>query len=165
MGTKCVTRTFAMLFLTRIPNGHTTAQDALYGGVPIVTRSDGDDMASRVTTSANTVLGLEDLNAYDGSRHYEDIAIELGNNQTKFKEVRRRLIDTARQTNPMHPYWDAPRYVKNIESGLTVAWERFLAGKEPDVIEVVESPETLKGTYDKILIANPSDKVSDHDEM
>jgi len=146
-------------------NGHTVAQDALYGGVPIVTRSDGDDMSSRVTTSANIVLGLEDLNAYDGSRHYEDIAIELGNNQTKFKEVRRRLIDTARQTNPMHPYWDAPRYVKNIESGLIAAWERFLAGKEPDVIEVVESPETSKGTYDQILTANPSDKMNDHDEM
>mmetsp|Transcript_13126 Transcript_13126/g.15005 ORF Transcript_13126/g.15005 Transcript_13126/m.15005 type:complete len:716 (+) Transcript_13126:100-2247(+) len=29
-------------------NGHTVAQDALYGGVPIVTRSDGDDMSSRV---------------------------------------------------------------------------------------------------------------------
>ena len=29
-------------------NGHTVAQDALYGGVPIITRSDGDDMSSRV---------------------------------------------------------------------------------------------------------------------
>jgi len=122
-------------------------------------------VASFQTTSANIVLGLEDLNAYDGSRHYEDIAIELGNNQTKFKEVRRRLIDTARQTNPMHPYWDAPRYVKNLETGLIAAWERFLAGKEPDVIEVVESAEASKGTYDQILKANPSDKASDHDEM
>jgi hypothetical protein len=30
-------------------------------GVPIVTRSDGDDMASLVTTSANTVLDLTEL--------------------------------------------------------------------------------------------------------
>jgi len=44
-------------------NGHTTAQDALYAGVPIVTRSDGNDMSSRVSTSANIVLGLEELNA------------------------------------------------------------------------------------------------------
>eukprot|EP00957_Ditylum_brightwellii_P043297 3281311-Ditylum_brightwellii.AAC.1 len=58
-------------------NGHTTAQDALYGGVPIVTRSDGDDMSSRVSTSANIVLGLEDLNAYAGVEEYERIAIKL----------------------------------------------------------------------------------------
>ena len=42
-------------------NGHTTAQDALYAGVPVVTRSDGDNMSSRVSTSANAVLGLEEL--------------------------------------------------------------------------------------------------------
>jgi len=48
---------------------------------------------------------------------------------------------------------------------LIAAWERFLAGKEPDVIEVVESAEASKGTYDQILKANPSDKASDHDEM
>ena len=110
------------------------------------------------------VLGLEGLNAYDGSRHYEDIAIELGNNQTKYNEIRRRLIGTALQTNPMHPYWDAPRYVKNLESGLNAAWERFLAGKEPDTIEVVESSEASSGTYDQTLTDTPSD-MRDHDEL
>ena len=34
-------------------NGHTVAQDALYGGVPIVTRSDGDDMSSRVVSTTH----------------------------------------------------------------------------------------------------------------
>jgi hypothetical protein len=110
-------------------------------------------------------LGLEELNALDGSRQYEDIAIELGNNRTKFKAVRRRLIDTALQSNPMHPYWDAPRYAKNLESGLVAAWERFLVGKDPDVIEVVESMEASSGTYDQILKDNPSNRASDHVEL
>jgi len=145
-------------------NGHTVAQDSLYGGVPIITRSDGDDMSSRVTTSANIVLGLDEMNAYDGPSHYEDIAIDLGNNATKFKSIRRRLIDTALQTNPMHPYWDAPRYVKNFESGLMTAWERFLAGEEPRTIEVVESLEASRGTYEEKLVNNPSDR-KDHDEL
>lgn len=144
-------------------NGHTVAQDSLYGGVPIVTRSDGDDMSSRVTTSANLVLGLDELNAYDGPTQYEDIAIDLGNNQAKFDEIRRKLISTALQRNPMHPYWDAPRYVKNLESGLIEAWERFLLGKDPEVIEIIESSETAKGTYDSILASKPSDKR--HDEL
>jgi protein O-GlcNAc transferase len=110
------------------------------------------------------VLGLEELNAYEGLKQYEEIAIELGNNPSKYDEIRRKLIGTALQRNPMHPYWDAPRYVKNLESGLIQAWDRFLAGQEPDVIEVVESEEAARGTYDDVLAKNPSDK-KDHDEL
>jgi protein O-GlcNAc transferase len=145
-------------------NGHTVAQDALYGGVPIVTRSDGDDMSSRVTTSANVVLGLEELNAHDGPAHYEDIAISLGKNRTKYDNVRSKLIDTALQRNPMHPYWDAPRYAKGLQQGLLMVWDRFLSGQDPAHITVVESEETARGTYDDVLINNPSDRIS-HDEL
>ena len=157
---------FCNVMLDSYPyNGHTVAQDSLYGGVPIVTRSDGKDMSSRVTTSANIVLGLEELNAYEGVRQYEDIAIELGKNRTKYNGIRRRLIDTALQRNPMHPYWDAPRYVKNLEAGLLLAWERFLAGQPPEHITIEESEEARRGTYDEVLINNPSDRKKDHDEL
>mmetsp|Transcript_64687 Transcript_64687/g.131552 ORF Transcript_64687/g.131552 Transcript_64687/m.131552 type:complete len:825 (+) Transcript_64687:183-2657(+) len=156
---------FCNVMLDSYPyNGHTVAQDSLYGGVPIVTRSDGDDMSSRVSTSANIVLGLEELNAYQGPRQYENIAIDLGNNPIKFKEVRRKLIDTALQTNPMHPYWDAARYALNLETGLLMAWDRFLAGKPAGTIEVVESFEASRGTYDQKLRDNPSDRQG-HDEL
>jgi protein O-GlcNAc transferase len=158
---------FCNLMLDSHPyNGHTVAQDALYGGVPIVTRSDGDDMSSRVTTSANIVLGLEELNAYSGPRQYEDIAIELANNSTKYSQIRRHLVDTALQRNPMHPYWDAPRYVKNLENGLFQAWDRFLSGLEPAEITVVETPEAARGTYDDLLEQHPSDpEPRQHDEL
>ena len=111
------------------------------------------------------MLGLEELNAYGGLKQYEDIAIELGNNPKKYEAIRKRLIDTALQRNPMHPYWDAARYVKNLESGLEQAWERFLSGQEPAVIEVVESEEASRGTYDDVLTKHPSDKVVAHDEL
>jgi hypothetical protein len=117
------------------------------------------------TTSANIVLGLEELNAYDGIKQYEDIAIELGTKPSKYKKIRRRLIDTALQTNPMHPYWDAARYVKNLEAGLIIAWERFLSGQEPGIIDVVESEEAARGTYEDYLKRNPSDRILVHDEL
>lgn len=122
-------------------NGHTTAQDALYAGVPIVTRSDGDDMSSRVSTSANVVLGLEELNAYHGFEEYENIAIRLGNDKVWFASIRTRLIKTCLQKNPMHPYWDVPRYVKNFQSGLTTIWSNFLSGKKIEHEEVTEDGE------------------------
>lgn len=147
---------FCHLMLDSYPyNGHTTAQDSLYGGVPIVTRSDGDDMSSRVTTSGNIVLGLEQLNAYGGPSEYEDIAIDIANDPEKYSAIRNKLIATALQRNPMHPYWDVPRYVKNFQTGLMTAWERFLSGQPPEHITVEESEETSRGTYDDVVLANP----------
>ena len=122
-----------------------------------MTRSDGGDMCSRVTTSANIVLGLEELNAHDGPLQYEDIAIELGRNQSKLRDIREKLIGTAIQRNPMHPYWDVPRYVKNFQDGLRTAWQQYLSGEPPEHITVVESEEARKGTYDKVLLDNPSE--------
>ena len=138
-------------------NGHTTAQDALYAGVPVVTRSDGDDMSSRVSTSANVVLGLEELNAYNGINEYESIAVRLGTDMTWFDSIRTRLVETCSKNDPMHPYWDVPRYVENFQRGLQISWDRFLDGKEIDHIEVVEDDTTVgkvpKGAMDADLIA------------
>jgi protein O-GlcNAc transferase len=130
-------------------NGHTVAQDALYAGVPIVTRSDGVDMSSRVSTSANKVLGLDDLNA-NGVDDYENIAIRLGNDSDWFHSIRTKLIDSCLQRNPMHPYWDVPRYVKNFEKALTMAWDAFLGGEDTKHITVVETEDEI-GTSDTEL--------------
>jgi hypothetical protein len=109
-------------------SGHTTAQDALYAGVPIVTRSDGVEMASRVNTAANVVLGLGELNAVGGLVEYRDIAIRLGTDRSFFGEMRERLLDTCLKRDPMHPYWDVERYVRDFEALLMMAWA---LGKNP----------------------------------
>lgn len=155
-------RDFCNVMLDSYPyNGHTVAQDALYAGVPIVTRSDGLDMASRVSTSANRVLGLEHLNANEGPEDYEDIAIALAKNASLFEQTRKHLIATALQRNPMHPYWDVPRYVKNFEKGLTLVWERFLNGLAPDHVRIEETAEVAQGTFDEEISRHPPDGPRD----
>jgi len=129
-------------------NGHTTAQDSLYGGVPIVTRSDGDDMSSRVSTSANVILEMSDLNAVDGVSQYVEIATKLGTDSKYYSSKRTKLIDSCLQQNPLHPYWDVPRYTRNFETGLKHAWEQYLSGKPKQHIYVKEGDETKKGTYE-----------------
>jgi protein O-GlcNAc transferase len=138
-------------------NGHTVAQDALYGGIPIVTRSDNLDMSSLVSTSANVVLGTQALNAYEGPRQYEDIAIRIGNDPAFYHEMRNTIIASALQRNPMHPYWDVARYVKNFEAGLKTAWSRFLEGLPPEHIYVQESELTARGTFDDEILAHPTE--------
>jgi len=128
---------FCNIVLDSYPyNGHTTAQDALYGGVPIVTRSDGLDMSSRVSTSANVVLCLEELNAYDGPSQYVEIATKLGTNKDYFQAIRNKLIGTCLQREPMHPYWDVARYVFNFSEGIVKAFETFIYGNEVSHIEI-----------------------------
>merc|ERR1712232_1091126 len=155
---------FCNIVLDSYPyNGHTVAQDALYAGVPIVTRSDGVDMSSRVSTSANRIIYDDDdsydgsaydgtkkrlsdeLNAYNGPTHYEDLAISIGNNQTKFNILRTKLISTCLQKNPMHRYWDVSRYVRNFQTALFKVWDKFLSGESPDHIFVQEKEKEEEG--------------------
>ena len=55
----------------------------------------------------------------------------------------------------MHPYWDVARYVKNFETGLQIAWQRYIDGLQPDNILIEENPIAAKGTYDEEILANP----------
>ena len=93
-------------------------------------------MASRVTTSANIVLGLEKLNAKNGAEEYTKIAVELGNNEGLYNETREILIQTCLQRNPFHPYWDVNRYVKDFERGLLLAFKAYLEGKAVSHIDL-----------------------------
>jgi protein O-GlcNAc transferase len=152
-------------------NGHTTAQDAYFAGVPIVTRSDGDEMSSRVTTSANVVLGLEESNAYDGAREYERIAVRLGKDEAWFASIRARLVESCLRKNQMHKYWDVPRYVRNFERGLKMAWDNYLDGREIDYVMVREDgDEKLRVTMEDDLFAREErrkkrEKHYIHDEL
>jgi protein O-GlcNAc transferase len=114
-------------------------------------------MSSLVTTSANRVLGLEYLNAVEGPAQYETIAIRLGTDHDFYTTTRTKLIQTCLQRNPVHPYWDVARYVKNFETGLREAFQRFLDGLAPDHIFVQETEQAQRGTYDEEIAAHPQD--------
>ena len=61
----------------------------------------------------------------------------------------------------MHPYWDVARYVKNFETGLTMAWDRYLRGEPPEHLEIEETEAARRGTYDDELLAHPPDGPND----
>lgn len=130
-------------------NGHTTGMDALYAGLPIVTRSDGVEMGSRVITSANMVLGTPELNAPGGIDEYEEIAVRLGTDDAFYNSMRKKLVKAALQDNPMHPFWDMKRYTKNLEQGMEKAWDKFLNAEDPDHI-YVEDEEDGIGMNDEL---------------
>ncbi|MBI2959368.1 MAG: tetratricopeptide repeat protein [Betaproteobacteria bacterium] len=100
----------ADLFLdTRIVNAHTTASDALWAGLPVLT-CPRDTLCSRVAASLLCAVGLEDLAASDLAG-YERLAIDLARDPRRLAEVRARL---ARNRLVM-PLFDTRGFVADIE--------------------------------------------------
>jgi len=111
------------LFLDTFPCcAHTTASDALWAGLPIVTRS-GETFASRVAASLLHAVGLEELIANDADGYY-DIALNLARNRTRLDAIRTRLIRARSQS----PLFNAERFARNIEAGFLSSFERYQAG-------------------------------------
>ncbi|KAK0360716.1 hypothetical protein LTR94_026222, partial [Friedmanniomyces endolithicus] len=80
----------ADLFLdTFAVNAHTTASDALWGGVPVLTLA-GRQFAARVGASLVTAIGLPELVA-QSEAEYEAIALALANDRAALAALRARL--------------------------------------------------------------------------
>ncbi len=108
--------TLADLMLDTFPyNAGTTASDALWMGLPIVTRS-GRTVISRMAGSLLTAVGLPDL-ITDNQADYEKLAITLGRTPARVASHRRYLAEHGRNS----PLFDVPRIVRDIEA----AFERL----------------------------------------
>ena len=86
----------ADLFLDTLPyNAHTTASDALWAGLPVLTRT-GETFASRVAASLLRAIGLPELITSTESE-FEELAVELAHNPPN---ASRRSAFTCNKTTP-----------------------------------------------------------------
>jgi predicted O-linked N-acetylglucosamine transferase (SPINDLY family) len=112
----------ADLFLDTFPyNAHTTASDALWAGLPLLTLM-GESFASRVAASLLTAIDLPEL-ITNSQEDYESLAIELATNPAKLKEIKTKL-ESNRLTTPL---FDTPRFTKHLEDAYTKIYERYHA--------------------------------------
>ncbi|MBT8523410.1 tetratricopeptide repeat protein [Polynucleobacter paneuropaeus] len=117
----------ADLFLDTFPyNAHTTASDALWAGLPILTLI-GQSFAARVAASLLNAIDLPEL-VTQNQQEYEALAVELATHPEKLAQIKRKLQDN-RLTKPL---FDTPRYTKNIEAAYTQMYGRYQAGLPPD---------------------------------
>lgn len=100
----------ADLMLDTFPyNAGTTASDALWMGLPIVTYS-GRSYISRMAGSLLTAVGLPDLVTFSLA-DYEKLAVQLGHNPLRVASYKRYLAEQGRQSR----LFDVPRLVRDIE--------------------------------------------------
>lgn len=108
----------ADLFLDTYPfNAGTTANDALWMGLPLLTRT-GLTFASRMAGALLTAAGLPEL-VTDNLTDYENRAVEVACSPEKHQQMRRHLSE-VREHGVL---FDTPRFVGHLEQ----AFERLIA--------------------------------------
>jgi predicted O-linked N-acetylglucosamine transferase (SPINDLY family) len=116
----------ADLFLDTLPcNAHTTASDALWAGLPVLTCS-GDTFAGRVAGSLLTAIGMPEL--VTGSlEEYEQAALALARDPQRLVALRQKL-EKKRDTSSL---FDLPKLTANIEAAYAWMWQTWLSQKKP----------------------------------
>jgi protein O-GlcNAc transferase len=121
----------ADLFIDTLPyNAHTTALDALWEGVPVLTRA-GETFAGRVAASLLTALDLSELIAQT-SEDYQRLAIELARNPLRLAALKQKLRDNRLAA----PLFDTALFTGHIEKAYAMMVERHRAGLGPDDLVV-----------------------------
>lgn len=117
----------ADLFLDTWPcNAHTTASEALWAGVPVLTVP-GNTFASRVAASLVHACGLPEL-VCDTPEAYVATAVALAGDPLTLRRHQRHLSEQRRQL----PLFNSARYTRDYEALLLRMWQRHDAGLAPD---------------------------------
>ncbi len=121
----------ADLFLDTLPyNAHTTASDALWMGVPVVT-CQGNAFAGRVGASLLKAVGLPDLVTHNLA-DYEALALRLAGDPAMLQGIRATLEGNRLS----HPLFDTDRFRRGIEAAYLRMWETWQRGEPAQAFRV-----------------------------
>jgi len=111
-------------------NAHTTASDALWAGLPVVTKI-GQGFAARVAGSLLNAVGLPEL-VTETEQDYEALILELATNPKKLSKIKDKLA-ANRLTQPL---FDTELYTKHLEEAYQQAYQNYFEGNPPKTIIV-----------------------------
>ncbi len=121
----------ADLVLDTLPyNAHTTASDALWAGLPVLTRI-GDTFAGRVAASLLMAVRLPEM-IVQTREDYEELACALAAAPKRLAAVKAKL--NANRLGA--PLFDTARFTLQLEAAYTAMRERAIAGLPPEHIAV-----------------------------
>jgi predicted O-linked N-acetylglucosamine transferase (SPINDLY family) len=121
----------ADLFLDTLPyNAGTTASDALWAGLPVLTCA-GETFAGRVAASLLTGIGMPELIA-STQDEYEDLAVALAAQPERLARIKQRL-GAARRTALL---FNTPLFTRALEAGYVAIYDRYQAGLAPQHVTV-----------------------------
>jgi predicted O-linked N-acetylglucosamine transferase (SPINDLY family) len=117
------------LFLDTLPyNAGTTASDALWAGLPVLTCK-GQSFPARYAASLLNAVGMPELIA-NTMEEYEELAVQLAADSARMELLRRKLANNRTSTQ----LFDTPRFARSLESAYVRIYERYHEGLPPDHI-------------------------------
>lgn len=117
----------ADLFIDTSPyNAHTTASDALWAGLPVLTCM-GESFASRVAASLLNAIRMPELIATTQDQ-YEALAVELATHPARLADIKRKLGKNRLTT----ALFDTTAYTRSLEAAYAQMLERHQADLPPD---------------------------------
>lgn len=121
----------ANLFLdTLLYNAHTTASDALWAGLPVLTCL-GETFAGRVAASLLNAVGLPEL-ITTSLEDYETLALKLAREPLLLASIKAKLA----RNREAAPLFDTALFTRHIEAAYTAMWQRYQRGEPPGAIAV-----------------------------
>ena len=141
----------ADLFLDTQPYGaHTTASDALWAGLPVLTAR-GPTFAARVAASLLHAAGMEELIA-ESLAAYEAMALRLAHDPDALAATKAKLA----RNRDICPLFDTTRFTRNLEAAYGSMWQRwqrgepaksFLVERNNDSVAAAPIPDAAVGAY------------------
>jgi protein O-GlcNAc transferase len=121
----------ADLFLDTLPyNAHTTASDALWAGLPVVTCL-GQTFAGRVAASLLKAIGLPEL-VSTSLVDYEALALKLAREPAMLAAIKEKLA----RNRDGYPLFDTPQFTRNLEAAYATMWRQYQRGEPPKAFAV-----------------------------
>ncbi len=140
----------ADLFLDTTPyNAHTTASDALYAGLPVLTCT-GSAFPGRVAGSLLHAIGLPEL-ITSSLQSYEELAIKLAQDQPFLTAVREKL----QRNRGVFPLFNTHLFCRDLEAAFSTMVERQRNGNHPTSFTVTppeEAPEETASEHPEQLL-------------
>ena len=114
---------YADLFMdTFNVNAHTTTSDALWAGLPVITKL-GKGFVSRVAGSLLSAVGMPEL-ITKSNEEYEALILDLATNPKKLNKIREKLV----ANRLLKPLFDTELFTKHLEDGYQKAYQNYLEG-------------------------------------
>lgn len=119
----------ADLFLDTLPyNAHTTASDALWCGLPLITLA-GNSFPARVAESLLNAIGLPEL-ITRSVEEYESLAVRLASDPEELQKIKDKLAANRLKM----PLFNTDLFRRHIESAYLKAYERYQNNLSPEHI-------------------------------
>ena len=107
-------------------NAHSTACDALWAGLPIITKK-GEQFVARCAASMLNAVGLPEM-ITKTAREYEELALKLATDQSLLSSIRERLANNRLST----PLFNTEKYTKDLEDAFEKVYSRYINQSYPE---------------------------------